>query len=419
MSTYRELTMRYSATQLFRPARTALRVALALSVVLAAFVGLGAGRADAYVYWVNVSGNKLTSTDQTIGRADLDGSHVNTSFIAGIVPPAALAVASIAVDAGHIYWLWEGSPEGPQATEGIGRANLDGSGVNPSLVTWKVQRYDGAEVGLAVDAQHLYFTGLPSGLPVGCSSSPSSCGVIGRVNLDGSELDLSFISGEHLSSAGPVSVEGPYIYWYAGNSIGRANLDGSAADNHFVAGTGGGPTLGMAVNSAYIYWSLATECGPFESESASTTIARVNLDGSAVNKSFVSIGHCGDAWVAVDSTHVYWTSGQSAIVRAGLDGTHVETLVNSHVAPLSLAVDSLGPSSASGPTNAGAKCLVPNLKGLTLGRARKALRGHHCKLGAVKRKKAKRARRNRVIGQSVRPGRKLVSGSKVGVTVGK
>ena len=73
-------------------------------------------RADAYVYWANCG------TD-TIGRADLDGTNVNRSFITGAEDPL-----GVAVDAGHVYWA-------NTATDTIGRADLDGTNVNPRFIT--------------------------------------------------------------------------------------------------------------------------------------------------------------------------------------------------------------------------------------------------------------------------------------------
>jgi hypothetical protein len=45
-----------------------------------------------HIYWANVNTN-------TIGRADLDGSNPNQSFITG-----ASEAYGVAVDAEHIYW---------------------------------------------------------------------------------------------------------------------------------------------------------------------------------------------------------------------------------------------------------------------------------------------------------------------------
>jgi beta-lactam-binding protein with PASTA domain len=57
--------------------------------------------------------------------------------------------------------------------------------------------------------------------------------------------------------------------------------------------------------------------------------------------------------------------------------------------------------------------------GRTLARAKTTLKQHHCRLGRVTRKASSRATKGKVIAQSPRPGRKLASGGKVKVTVGK
>ena len=71
----------------------------------------------------------------------------------------------LAVDGAHIYWANGG-------TRAIGRANLDGSGVNPSFIT------SAGGSGMAVNSAHIYWTSGDS---------------IGRANLDGSGVNPSFI----------------------------------------------------------------------------------------------------------------------------------------------------------------------------------------------------------------------------------
>ena len=56
----------------------------------------------------------------------------------------------MAVDAGHVYWA------NPHA-DTIGRANLDGTGVNQSFITGT------APVGVAVDAGHVYWANAGAG----------------------------------------------------------------------------------------------------------------------------------------------------------------------------------------------------------------------------------------------------------------
>ena len=65
--------------------------ALALAAVLAAMVcGCLAAQADAFVYWSN---------NVALGRANLDGSGVNQNLIG-----VGLGVFGMAVDGQHIYW---------------------------------------------------------------------------------------------------------------------------------------------------------------------------------------------------------------------------------------------------------------------------------------------------------------------------
>jgi Low-density lipoprotein receptor repeat class B len=82
----------------------------------------------AHIYWSN------QGSTSTIGRANIDGSGANQSFISGAKTPEGMAV-----DAGHVYWVNNGLGE-------IGRANLDGSGVEQAFVADA-----GNPTGMAVD----------------------------------------------------------------------------------------------------------------------------------------------------------------------------------------------------------------------------------------------------------------------------
>jgi virginiamycin B lyase len=86
--------------------------------------------APRHVYWTNLDAD-------TIGRANLDGTGVNQSFITGASDPA-----GVAVDATHVYWSNAGTDTGT-----IGRANLDGTGANQSFITGA-----SGPAGVAVDA---------------------------------------------------------------------------------------------------------------------------------------------------------------------------------------------------------------------------------------------------------------------------
>jgi hypothetical protein len=86
----------------------------------------------------------------TIGRANLDGSGVEQSFIP--VPGDGVFTSPIAVDGEHVYWSWQvGVPRGPAPSDsGIGRANLDGSGVEQHFISAWAD-------AVAVDGGHVYW----------------------------------------------------------------------------------------------------------------------------------------------------------------------------------------------------------------------------------------------------------------------
>jgi phosphodiesterase/alkaline phosphatase D-like protein len=62
-------------------------------------------------------------------------------------------------------------------------------------------------------------------------------------------------------------------------------------------------------------------------------------------------------------------------------------------------------------------CRVPRLRGKTVKAAKRAIRRRHCRLGTVKRKRAKSVRRGRVVSQSPKPGTRRAKGAKVKLTV--
>lgn len=299
-------------------------VAVALVVTLAVgLVGLGMLRHNVpapasvptslHIYWANSGEGSGT----TIGRANGNGTDVNQQFITG-----ARAPWEVAVDLQHIYWV-------NNADGSIGRANLDGTGVDQTFIT-------GAQspLGIAVDARHIYWSnaGFDCHGPVvnGCDGT-----TIGRANLDGTGVNQSFITGA--DTPGHIAVDRNYIYWsnFNGNTIGRATLDGTGVNQSFIA-TAVSPS-GVAVDATYIYWrtpsgigrahldgtapnqqfiKAAFGSGGVEVDGAhifwanrdrgnnvtewflGTTIGRANLDGTAVIQNFIS-GANGPTGVAV------------------------------------------------------------------------------------------------------------------------
>ena len=99
-----------------------------------------------------------------------------------------------------------------------------------------------------------------------------------------------------------------FIYWTSfSNKLGRSNLDGTAINPSFITTP---DPYGLAVNAGHLYWPHFGDIG------------RANLDGSGIDPSIISTSPLLVGDVAVDADHIYWTSPRG-IARANLDGTGI------------------------------------------------------------------------------------------------
>jgi beta-lactam-binding protein with PASTA domain len=65
------------------------------------------------------------------------------------------------------------------------------------------------------------------------------------------------------------------------------------------------------------------------------------------------------------------------------------------------------------------QCVVPNVVGLTLGAAARALTAHHCTVGTVTKVSSTRHNKGRVLRESPPPGKHLRRNAKVALWVGR
>jgi virginiamycin B lyase len=194
------------------------------------------------------------------------------------------------------------------ADAAVGRAGLDGSGVDQTFI----EQPDGSITwDVAVDASHVYWTSDAPNDPAGAS--------IGRSNLDGTAVDPNFITG--LSGPRGIAVSDGHIYWanFGTASIGRANLDGTGASSSFIPNVS--RPFDVEVGAGYVFWARSSEP---EGAPAEARVGRAKLDGTEVNPDLIGPVFLGSSRVlAVGAEHVYWL-GEGGVGRAKVDGTGID-----------------------------------------------------------------------------------------------
>ena len=240
--------------------------------------------AGADIYWTD-------SNAGSIGRADLDGTHVKRSFITKPVSPS-----GIAVDARHLFWT--------DVNRGtIGRAGLGGRGLIPDFVSipnwWTPFPMD-----LSLDSYHLYWT--------------QGSTFIGRARIDGRKAQPRFLDTRAGGVSGITTGDG-HVFWTSNDGfdpprrVGRAGLRGNKVTREFIRTGNTGPG-NMARQGKFIYWV----------NSNTQAVSRARLDGTGVTRRFIDTGNGVPSAVSVAGGFIYWTDYvKRTIGRARLDGTGV------------------------------------------------------------------------------------------------
>ena len=288
-----------------------------LVVVIGALALLPRG-ADAFVYWSSQNG-----TESTIGRANLDGSGVDPDLVSGI------AVGSgVASDGSHIYWGESGFF--PTAAT-IGRAETDGSDVDRDFLP--ATTFCGVFM-LRADPEAIFWLKNPC--------------VNGLFTIDRHD-DEGFGpagSGDYIRG---FDVDDTYVYWSEGNHIARGLRSGESIDRDWLdlgAGNAGG---GVAVNEDHVYWTAADP----DFTAYGRSIGRASIDGSesSIDHEFIggtSFDPSVPPGIAVQGGYLYWTnspepgseSDNGSIARATLRGSAVEQdFIPDVLAPSGLDVD--------------------------------------------------------------------------------
>jgi hypothetical protein len=374
-----------------------------------------------HVYWANLGAG-------TIGRANLDGTGVDQSFITGAGFPS-----GVAVDSGHVYWADNGG--------GIGRANINGTGVDPTFIS--LSEYP---IAIAVDAGHSVpstttltpsspstFYGTPLTLTAGVASADtgqSTATPTGKVAFG--------VTGEPdvpaALQSGKAVFDPPY-YFNVGDSVtARYEGDGtfgvssdqvspviaSAATVTRIASSSNPQLVGNKIVIVAAVVNQSTGVVPFGSVefrvNGIPVLAPLGLDENGLAGIEGTISVPGDYVIQAD-----YVDDTGAIP----DFTGSSASLTQRITAPSKAVPVVPLQPPPPPTQTvadarqtpRAPCTVPKLKGLKLKAAKTKLSRAHCKLGKVTRKRAKRARRGRVLSSKPAAGRKTSRG--VALVIGK
>ncbi len=207
---------------------------------------------------VAVDRRHLYWTSRTaIGRANLSGGAIERAFI-----PDLGAVNGVAVAGRYVYWLSDHDPA-CGGRPGFGRARLSGTDLRRGFVCGGGPDRGIADTpyvnGLGIAGRYLYWSWI---------------GGIGRLDIQRRTYVNRFIVLPLGYTAGGVTVAADHIYWGSfnlGPVIGRANLDGENVDLTFIAGLTGNIAPEVSASDHRLYFS--------NDYGSAATVARSTLTG--------------------------------------------------------------------------------------------------------------------------------------------
>ena len=231
-----------------------------------------------FLYWSSAAAKP------GVGRSTIAGTEIENGWL-----PTTNFGIGVWANETHIFLTTNFNPKA------IWRANLDGTEPDENFI-----ELSGQPKQIWGDDTYLYFK-------MGTT--------IGRVKLDGTGLEESFITGIATAAASDHGFTGDatYLYWFESSTvIGRSKLDGTEVEHTFMEGLDS--LTNIKVNDTFIYWG----------QWGKNRVGRANLDGTEPNENFIEVANGNVLGVAIDATYVYWSvsSGQTyKMGRANLDGT--------------------------------------------------------------------------------------------------
>lgn len=304
----------------------------------------------------------------------------------------------------------------------VGYYNGYDSGGQGLLLTEKSGKWrTGVEAAMPGNA----IAGKPVSLPSVSCASAGNCSAVGTYNNDESSKDLTTPRGVLLTEkagkwrAGvkavpPANSATGGAYQVDLSAVACSTVGNCVAVGDYVRGSGN--VQGMLLTEKAGRWSRGLEAARPRNAGADH-----DVELSAV--SCASPGNC----TAVDGV-----GGLLVTETAGSWARAVEPALPSNVRDpagvVTVSCPSAGSCSAAGQywpsgreglllDSSAAQCVVPKLTGKTLGAARHSVESHGCSVGRIEHVTSRRVKRNHVISQSPKPGRRLTLGANVSLVV--
>src|SRR4051794_5630594 len=281
----------------------------------------------------------------------------------------------IAAAPGGASLYWQAADGSPYGTS-VGRAALDSTGVNHALIS----TFDGRAVGAngtnlfwgervpVPSAFYIGRSGLDGSSPNHTYQAatcrvveirPTAGGLFSEETCPPFDSTIKGPSGPLVNVSGGCGfdVDAAHIYYSHGRYIGRVNLNGTNDDPTWLDIGSGNSACGVAVTGTHVYWTLFTTSPSVQL----SNIGRATIDGapSSVDNAFIGGANFSyrPATIDAEGQFLYWTNepnearnpfnGIGSIGRANLNGTGVDQdFIGNIYIPLGLSVDSAGPAPA-------------------------------------------------------------------------
>jgi hypothetical protein len=203
---------------------------------------LAGGTAQRVVHVGNISVSGIAIADGRLYWTNDGISYISLSgppHVRQLVTDQSFPIALVAAG-GWLYWADQ---------KAIGRVRPDGAQLSRRFLALRQENGGGVADGLATDGSHLYF-------------SRCQDGTIGRVNLSGAGLDMSFIRLPGLACPQGLAVGNDHLYWTElGGHVGRATLAGGGASMTWLSIHEGDGPFNVTADGSNLYWDWGGGAG--------------------------------------------------------------------------------------------------------------------------------------------------------------